>query len=302
MNAAVLCFDMAPYTELAADITIENSVFTTAEEELVREDGTPVGNLLDLDPSILHNDTISGGMEYFGLGYVNGATFWLRGCNSDLKIINSDLRSETGVLFHSTVDYSNWSGSNLAGAEAVGYHISMKDMDVEGDIVHDDYQRKMFVTLDGTTLTGAANYYDCGAYADRMAAYVDEAYAEAESSMAAWEAEHGAGSSLLGTKEELLGWLVYDESYDGAMTGLELTLANGAVWNVTGVSTLTALNIGVGCTVNGVVTENPDGTITVSPAAASAEAAPAASREIPPERPADLGPSDEPPGGFGGID
>lgn len=302
VNAAVICFDMAPYTDLAADITIENSVFTSAAEDLVREDGTPVGNLLELDPSILHNDTISAGMEYFGLGYVNGATFWLRGANSDLKFINSELRSETGVLFHSTVDYSNWSGSNLAGAEAIGYAVSMKDMDVTGDIIHDDYQRKMHVTLDGTTLTGAANYYTCEEYADRAAAYVSDAWTEAETSKAAWEAEHGEGSSLLGTKEDILSWLVYDETYDPAMTGLELTLENGAVWNVTGVSTLTALNIGEGCTVNGVVTENADGTITVTPAATSGEVSPTASREIPPERPADLGPSDEPPGGFGGID
>ena len=301
VNAAVLCFDMAPYTEMAADITIRNSVFTTAAEDLVREDGTPVGNLLDLDPSILNDDAISAGMEYFGLGYVNGAVFWLRGANSDLKLENTDLRSETGVLFHSTVDYSNWSGSNLAGAEAIGYAISMKDMDVTGDIIHDDYHRKMHVTLDGTTLTGAAHYYTCEEYADRAAAYVADAWAEAESSKAAWEAEHGEGSSLLGTQEDILSWLVYDETYDPAMTGLEITLENGAVWNVTGVSRLTKLTVGEGCTINGVVTENADGTITVSPAASGVSSS-APSGEIPPERPADLGPSDEPPGGFGGID
>ncbi len=268
LNAAVLCFDMAPYAELAADITIENSVFTTKTEDLVREDGTPVGNLLDLDPSILHNDTISGGMEYFGLGYVGGATFWLRGCNSDLKLINTELRSETGVLFHSTFDYSNWSGSNLAGGDSVGYSISMKDMDVEGDIIHDDYQRKMFVTLDGTTLTGAVNFYTCEEYNQRFADYIDSVWADVEASKAAWEAENGAGSSLLGTKESLLsGYFAMDESYDAAKTGIELTLENGAVWNVTGVSTLSALIIGDGCVVNGTITENPDGTITVSPAA-----------------------------------
>ena len=273
INAAVLCFDMAPYTEMTADITIKNSVFTTAAEDLVFEDGSPVGSLLDLDPSILHNDTISGGMEYFGLGYVSGATFWLRGCNSDLKIESSDLRSETGVLFHSTIDYSNWSGSNLAGAEAVGYSVSLKDMDVEGDIVHDDYQRIMHVTLDGTTLTGAANFYTCEEYNQRFADYIDSVWADVEASKAAWEAENGAGSSLLGTKVSLLsGYFAMDGSYDAAMTGLELTLENGAVWNVTGVSTLTALNVGDGCTVNGVVTENADGTITVSPADAVSSA------------------------------
>ena len=42
---------------------------------------------------------------------------------------------------------------------------------------------------------------------------------------------------------------------------------------------------------------------TAEPASQEAGAGPApAGRDIPPERPADLGPSDEPPGGFGGID
>ncbi|MCF0229220.1 MAG: hypothetical protein HUJ76_05945 [Parasporobacterium sp.] len=268
VNAAVLCFDMAAYTDLAADITIKNSVFTTVGEELIHEDGTPVGNLLDLDPSILHNDTISAGMEYFGLAYVNGSVFWLRGANSDLKLENVEMRSENNVLMHSTVDYSNWDGSNLAGQAAVGYKVAMKDMDVEGDIIHDDYQRKMFITLDGTTLDGAMNYYTCEEYAARAAAFIDSEWEAAEASKAAWEAENGADSSLMGTKEDILGWLVYDESYDGSLTGLELTLENGAVWNVTGESHLSSLTVGEGCTVNGIITENADGTFTVSPAAA----------------------------------
>ena len=256
VNAAVICFDMAPYTEMAAHITIEDSVFTTVADDLVFEDGTKAGNLLDLDPSILHNDTISAGMEYFGLGYVSGAVLWLRGANTCIDFIDSELRSETGVLFHSTVDYSNWSGSNLGGLEAVGYTISMKDMAVEGDIIHDDYQRKLYINLDGTSLTGAANYYTCEQYAARMADYVAAGWAEAEASKAAWEAENGAGSSLLGTQEDVLSWLVYEEIYDDAMNGLELSLSNGAEWNVTGESCLTRLEIGEGCVINGVLSVN----------------------------------------------
>ena len=281
INAVVLTFDMAPYAEMAADITIKNTVLTTVADELTFEDGSTVGRVIDLDPTILNNDTISAGMEYFGLGYVAGSTVWLRGCNSNLKFVDSELRSETGVLFQSTVDYSNWSGSNLAGGESVGYFVSLKDMDVEGDIVHEDYQRVLALTLDGTTLTGAMNYYTCEEFAARVSAYIDEVWPEAEASKAAYEAENGEGSSLLGSKEDVYGWLVYEEEYDESMTGLELTLENGAVWNVTAESTLTALNIGDGCTVNGNVTENADGTITVSPAggAASGEASGAASGE-----------------------
>ena len=79
---------------------------------------------------------------------------------------------------------------------------------------------------------------------------------------------------------------------------LTVELKNGAVWNVTETSYVSDLVIDGTSSVNGVV-ENIGGGFVVSPAASAA--APAGSGEMPPERPADLGPSDEPPGGFGGI-
>lgn len=299
-NALVVCFDMQPFTTLAADITIKNSILTTDADDLVNENGESIGHLLDLDgASLLNADAISGGMSYFAEDYVNGAVLWLRGANTNIHFDNAELRSETGVLMHSTIDYSNWSGSNLGGKEAVGYNISLKDMSVAGDIIHDDYQRGLYVTLDGSEWTGAANYYTCGEYAERVGAFLEESWPMAEQSKTAWEAEHGAGSSALGTMEDIYGWLVYDEQYDEKMTGLSVTLEHGAVWNVTAVSHLSALTIGEGCTVNGVVTDNADGTITVSPLA---DGSSEPSGETPPERPADLAPGEMPPGGFGGID
>ena len=55
---------------------------------------------------------------------------------------------------------------------------------------------------------------------------------------------------------------------------INVTLENGAVWNVTGTSIINSLTVGDGCTVNGTITENADGTLTVAPAqeAASGEA------------------------------
>ena len=85
---------------------------------------------------------------------------------------------------------------------------------------------------------------------------------------------------------------------------LTVELKNGAVWNVTETSYVTELDVDVSSTVNGTVTP-VDGGFMVSPVDGGFMVSPAASaggsREMPPERPADLGPSDEPPGGFGGI-
>ena len=47
---------------------------------------------------------------------------------------------------------------------------------------------------------------------------------------------------------------------------INVTLTNGAVWNVTDKCIINSLTIGEGCAVNGIVTENADGTITVVPA------------------------------------
>ena len=48
---------------------------------------------------------------------------------------------------------------------------------------------------------------------------------------------------------------------------VEVTLSDGAVWNVTAPGIINKLTVGEGCTVNGVVTENADGTLTVAPKA-----------------------------------
>ena len=293
-NAAVITFDMLADPILKSTLVLKNSVFTTAEEDLVREDGTIALNVMDYyGDSILNNDEIMSGMGFFGTGYVKGATFWQRGANTDLTMENVDLRSSTGVLFHSTIDYTNFTaGANMAGQECLGIKYHLIGMDVKGDFIHEDYQRKFYLTLDGTTLEGAVNWYTLEQYGDNVAAYIDSRWAEAEEMKAAWEAENGAGSSLLGTQEDIYNALVLDESYDVALGGLELTLENGASWIVTGDSTLTKLVVGEGCsvsgtmTVDGVATEIAPGTyegaivITAGAAAsASGEASGSASGE-----------------------
>lgn len=88
--------------------------------------------------------------------------------------------------------------------------------------------------------------------------------------------------------------------------GVLLTMANGAVWNVTDVSYITSLTIDETSVINGTVTVDGaaidlapgtyTGEIVVSPLADNT-----ASDEYPPI-PEGLAPGEEPPGGFGGID
>ena len=48
---------------------------------------------------------------------------------------------------------------------------------------------------------------------------------------------------------------------------VEVTLKDGAVWNVTAPGIINKLTVGEGCILNGTVTENADGTLTVAPKA-----------------------------------
>ncbi len=93
------------------------------------------------------------------------------------------------------------------------------------------------------------------------------------------------GEPMDGTAENTYDYLaarrVINTPAHNAIGKIDVTLTNGAVWNVTGTSIIDSLTIGEGCTVNGTITENADGTITVEPVgAASAEAAPAGEQTV----------------------
>jgi len=78
------------------------------------------------------------------------------------------------------------------------------------------------------------------------------------------------GEPMDGTAENTYDYLaarrvINTPAYNG-IGKIDITLTNGAVWNVTGTSIVNSLTVGDGCTVNGTVTQNADGTLTVSPA------------------------------------
>ena len=198
------------------------------------------------------------------------------------------------------------SGTESTGAAPV---VTIANSTMEGDILNtaamegDEYTatsgpagegvrtaRSLDVTLDNSDITGAISL-----------------------GQDTWTVTHfasGANDSQdIGYASSTELGMYCDEGY-----GLMLTLTNGAVWTATEDSYLTKLTVDAGCTINGTVTVNGEqvdvtaggtweGEIVVSPAAAAAASAEAGTAsDNPPERPADLEPGEEPPGGFGGID
>jgi hypothetical protein len=140
----------------------------------------------------------------------------------DLKNVRMD--SYSGTLIQSVLSADSM-GNFLApgdGDQVEPISVTMTDMDVVGDIRHEDYQRRMTVTLENTTLSG--NIVS-GTMEDWNSTWSD--YAD-------------------------VNWVV-DDSFD-ATYGVALTLGKGAVWNVTGESSLRELTVEKGATINGDIT------------------------------------------------
>ncbi len=198
------------------------------------------GGTLSTDESL-----IEGGIEEQDAYTVNyaGACIVTKSAQANILLIGVEMESWSGELVHTVIN-SDSNVNNIAdGDVAVGTDLTMQDMDVTGNIVNDDYQRALRLTLDNTTLTGAIYSNTCEDWNALCEASFDGEY------------------------------IINEDGYE-TIWGVEVTLTNGAVWNVTETSVVTALNIEDGCTVNGTLTENADGPFPVEPLAsddASAE-------------------------------
>lgn len=155
---------------------------------------------------------------------VSGDIFLIRSTSADIQLKNVTMDSYNGVLVHTVLNADSM-GNFLAagdGEQVNPVAISMEDMEVTGDILHEDYQRQMTVDLEHTTLTGKL----------------------VSGTMDSWNrqwADYGE-----------VNWVV-DDSYD-ADYGIALTVGDGAVWNVTGDSSLKSLTVMEGGTVQGDIT------------------------------------------------
>lgn len=191
------------------------------------------GGALVTDESLINGgfDSIAAYNQHYA-----GACLVTKSAQTNALFCGTTMESWNGVLIHCMIN-SDSNVNNIAdGDETIGSTVTMQDMDVAGDIVHDDYQRELYLNLDNTTLTGAIYSNTCEDW---------NALCEAE-----FDGEY----------------ILNPDGYD-TWWGVTVNLANGAVWNVTETSVVTDLVINDGCTVNGVITENDNGTLTIAPLA-----------------------------------
>ena len=198
------------------------------------------GGVLATDQSLLKDGV--DGLAAYNRRYA-GACIVTKSAQVYALLRGVEMDSWNGELIHTMINSDGNVNDIADGDETVGSDITFADMNVTGDIVHDDYQRELYLTLDNTTLTGAIR---CNTWED-------------------WNA--------LSEAEFDGKYILNPDGYD-TWWGVTLTLSGASVWNVTDTSVVTDLIINDGARVNGVITENPDGTLTVSPAAGSPSGAP----------------------------
>lgn len=194
------------------------------------------------DTTIATSEDLVSTKDYYDYGdavgayvdYVMGDLFLIRSTSANIDLKNVRMDSYNNVLVH-TVLNSDSMGNFLAagdGDQVNPVAITMTDMDVTGDILHEDYQRRMTISLTDATLSGNIVSGTVDSWNEKWAEYGE------------------------------VNWVV-DESYD-AVYGVALTVGAGGVWNVTGQSSLTSLTVEEGGVVNGEITLDGE-PLTVEP-------------------------------------
>ena len=87
-----------------------------------------------------------------------GDSMLVKSRNIELVLENTDIQADTGVLIRSI--HNEDFLATPVGEDPYGVSVAMKDMTAEGDIIHSDNEREMWLSLNNTTLKGAV----CGAH------------------------------------------------------------------------------------------------------------------------------------------
>ena len=82
-----------------------------------------------------------------------GDSMLVKSRNIELVLENTDIKADTGVLIRSI--HNEDFLATPVGEDPYGVSVLMKDMTAEGDIIHSDNEREMWLKFNATTLNGA---------------------------------------------------------------------------------------------------------------------------------------------------
>ena len=182
------------------------------------------------------------------IDYVTGAAILVKSTSADITLDDVTVQSSTGVALMTALNSDSMS-RYLKQDVGDGVNVTVTDSTIDGDFVHDDYQRNMSIVLDNSTLNGGVSYSTVDEWNDIWADYASDVSAY---------------------------WVnLAPNTYITDLHKTHLSLENGSVWNVNADSELTVLTVSTDSTVNGVIeaetTETlDDGTVVYTNATVSA--------------------------------
>ncbi len=92
--------------------------------------------------------TVNGGEIYTG-----SDAFTVRSHNADIHLKQVKMEPGSGVLVHGMVNPDK-NATKTGGRQVYGIRVTMENMEAKGDLIHEDPDRDMVVTLKSTQLTG----------------------------------------------------------------------------------------------------------------------------------------------------
>ncbi len=214
---------------------LNNVYMSTMPEDLVFADGTT------------YEDWASESAGVRGLisEYEAGSLVDISCHNGKVVFDGCELKSVTNTLVHSHFSYDSMASGIYPqdGAEYVGDEVVFRNMSAEGDVVHEDYMRKMILSLEDAELTGAVKGTTLAAWNNYWTAAVS----------ALPEDELNDATDTATALENTLKQRIYNDAYE-TLWGVRMSMDAGSVWTVTGDSNLYSFTMA-----DGAVVKAPEG-------------------------------------------
>jgi len=225
-----------------ASLVVKNSVLSTMPEDVMSTFGRDM-SFVDMEDYLL-NPIKDQGASWFYLQYGKGSLVFARSAGVDITFgEGAVLKPANDVLVHSAIGYDSDAGqiyndSNQRIADKISHITVNLDTPVAGDIIHDDYQRYLYLNVNadytGAVTSGTIDTWN-SLWSDASLETMLEAggYTAADFNIA----ENG---------DVIRKNLIRETKEYPVIYGAVVKVADGVKWNVTENSSMSSLTIGKG--------------------------------------------------------
>ena len=225
-----------------ASLVVKNSTLSTMPEDVMSTLGHDM-TFVDMEDYLL-NPIKDQGASWFYLQYGKGSLVFARSAGIDVTFgEGAILKPANGVLVHSAIGYDSDAGniyndSSLKIADKISHITVNIDTPVSGDILHDDYQRYLYLNVNadysGAVTSGTIDTWNELWSDASLETMLEEAgYSEADFSVAA-------------NGDTIRDNLIRETGDYPAVYGTVVKVADGVKWTVTDTCSMSSLTVGEG--------------------------------------------------------